>query len=625
MTCFRYLLSAVSYLLIVGTLQGQSAEVPLDSALAMLTLEIEDIGNAPDKAAVYRRAYRLLRESRDEGTPAQLGLANKLLARIHLYDRDAGNMDTILYYGNARLAAYLEADVKGEVAAAHSFLCNRYQKVGDYASSEPHCFTALELFEKARDTAKIAFIYSMISGLYRAEEDYVQAEEFAHRRLELGLARNDTPSIHTGYAYLAALAGDQDSVRKQLRYAEAAFKYIDEYSAASSVIRASRYSQRGDARLANGDDAGALTDFRAAWQIVRDNAPAPEYANGWVGDIGRVYHYQGRFAEAIPLLKDQIDYLANRPGAVSNLLPMREALADSYAQIGNLAATYQARTELDSIRQQLSQASIDALRTELRAKYDTEEKAAIIDEQEAWIEQRARTQRVTYGFLGMLGLGAVGLYFGLRNNRRKNALLTERNEQNELLLKEIHHRVKNNLDTVSSLLELQSATLPAGQALVAMKASQCRVQSMGLLHQRLYQGKELASIEMKAYFVELARALAETYDVEGRITLAIDVPPLELDIDTAVPVGLIVNELLTNAIKYAYPGGATGTVRVAMRKTGEAYWLTVGDDGPGKVVGAAARGTGFGSRLIDLLVRQLGGRYSEADSGGLLAVVEFAG
>ncbi|SEQ39585.1 histidine kinase dimerization/phosphoacceptor domain -containing protein [Neolewinella agarilytica] len=206
--------------------------------------------------------------------------------------------------------------------------------------------------------------------------------------------------------------------------------------------------------------------------------------------------------------------------------------------------------------------------------------------------------------------------------------IQKKSDQNELLLKEIHHRVKNNLEVVSSLLELQSAGLTDSEARDAMQAGQSRVQSMGLLHQKLYQGENLAAIEMKGYFGELASSLLESFEAEEKLKVKVDMAPLELDVDTAVPLGLIINELLTNTIKYAYTeqgeGAAAGAVEVKLSKeTKKTYRLTVKDNGKGKDFAAGATGTGFGSRLVNLLTRQLGGTLTEENDGGLKTEVLF--
>jgi two-component sensor histidine kinase len=238
--------------------------------------------------------------------------------------------------------------------------------------------------------------------------------------------------------------------------------------------------------------------------------------------------------------------------------------------------------------------------------------------------------------LGLLAL-AIRQYLRFQLRRQTEALalkkaavikkqrdeIKQKNDQNELLLKEIHHRVKNNLEVVSSLLELQSAGLSDSEARDAMKAGQSRVQSMGLLHQKLYQGENLAAIEMKDYFHNLAGSLLETYEAEDRIKVNVVMDPLELDVDTAVPLGLIVNELLTNAIKYAFEGGAAGAVEVGLSKEGAGCLLKVTDNGVGKDLDVPATGTGFGTRLVNLLARQLGGTLTEVNEGGLKTELQF--
>ncbi|HKK82675.1 MAG TPA: histidine kinase dimerization/phosphoacceptor domain -containing protein, partial [Atribacterota bacterium] len=148
----------------------------------------------------------------------------------------------------------------------------------------------------------------------------------------------------------------------------------------------------------------------------------------------------------------------------------------------------------------------------------------------------------------------------------KNVLLDQRNAENELLLKEIHHRVKNNLEMVKSLIALQSAQIDDPATKDAMIASQNRVQSMGIIHQKLYQGTNLGSIEMKDYFLNLGEGILDSFNAEERVKIECAMDNLELDIDTAVPIGLIVNELLTNALKYAFPQKQQGVINISLEK-----------------------------------------------------------
>nr|WP_293839225.1 histidine kinase dimerization/phosphoacceptor domain -containing protein [uncultured Arsenicibacter sp.] len=231
----------------------------------------------------------------------------------------------------------------------------------------------------------------------------------------------------------------------------------------------------------------------------------------------------------------------------------------------------------------------------------------------------------------LLAVAGFGLYrrnlHRQRTNRQLATLntdLAKRNAENELLLKEIHHRVKNNLEVISSLLELQSAYIDDPDIQQAMLASQNRVQSMGILHQKLYQSEHLAFIEMKQYFQNLSENMLDAYDIAGRVTVECPMPELELDVDTAILVGLIVNELVSNALKYAFPEGQPGRVRLTLEAVGnDMLRLCVADNGIGKSRNATPKGTGFGTQLVELLTRQLEGTLQQEVNHGTSISVQF--
>jgi two-component sensor histidine kinase len=202
--------------------------------------------------------------------------------------------------------------------------------------------------------------------------------------------------------------------------------------------------------------------------------------------------------------------------------------------------------------------------------------------------------------------------------------LTAKNAENELLLKEIHHRVKNNLEVVSSLLALQSAKIDDPEIQDAMLASQNRVHSMGILHQKLYQSEHLAFIEMKNYFKNLCENILDSYNETDRIKVDIVMREVELDVDTAVPIGLIVNELLTNSLKYAFPDGKNGNIKLSLENIDKEHLiLKISDNGIGKTLNNKAKGTGFGTQLVDLLTRQIDGKLVQEVSNGTMISINF--
>jgi two-component sensor histidine kinase len=206
-------------------------------------------------------------------------------------------------------------------------------------------------------------------------------------------------------------------------------------------------------------------------------------------------------------------------------------------------------------------------------------------------------------------------------NTAQTSLLA-RNAENELLLKEIHHRVKNNLEVVSSLLALQSNQINDENTKEAMLEGQNRVQSIGIVHQKLYQGKNLGAIEMKDYFINLSDSILDSFGANKRVQVECAMNALNVDVDTAVPLGLIVNELLTNTIKYAFPNGRSGKVQIKLEQISNGILqMQISDNGVGK--SGAIKGTGFGGQLISLLTQQLGGIMKEENNNGTHIFFEF--
>ncbi|MGL5875371.1 MAG: PAS domain S-box protein, partial [Xenococcaceae cyanobacterium] len=199
-------------------------------------------------------------------------------------------------------------------------------------------------------------------------------------------------------------------------------------------------------------------------------------------------------------------------------------------------------------------------------------------------------------------------------------------QEKEVLLKEIHHRVKNNLYIISSLLYLQSKNIEDRKALNSFQESRNRISSMALIHEKLYQSQDLSSINFAEYVQNLAKEIFRSYGVNPHIVrLQIDVVDLLLTIDLAIPCGLIINELISNSLKYAFPGSIQGTVFVNLQlDRANNYILTVGDDGIGLPANLDYRNTkSLGLRLVSNLTEQLDGELELKPVKGTLFQITF--
>jgi PAS domain S-box-containing protein len=185
-------------------------------------------------------------------------------------------------------------------------------------------------------------------------------------------------------------------------------------------------------------------------------------------------------------------------------------------------------------------------------------------------------------------------------------------EEKNILLGEIHHRVKNNLQIVHSLLDLQAARIEDPTLLDILKDSQNRIRAMALIHQTLYQSKNFAQIDFSEVLNSLVPTLVESYGVnQNKINYTIDVDTIFLSINAAIPCGLVVNELISNALKHAFPSGSGGTIAIILRQEGDQIFLSISDDGVGIPAHLDLEKTEtLGLQLITLLASQLGAELS---------------
>jgi PAS domain S-box-containing protein len=216
-------------------------------------------------------------------------------------------------------------------------------------------------------------------------------------------------------------------------------------------------------------------------------------------------------------------------------------------------------------------------------------------------------------------VGLICVCQDISDRKQAEAQLRASLEEKNILLQEIHHRVKNNLQTVSSLLRLQAQSIQSPEVLEPFKESQNRVKAMALIHEKLYQSSNLAKVNFADYVGVLTEELLYSYAVNTeRIQLQIDATDVELSLDTANPCGLIVNELVSNALKYAFPGDRSGTIRICfVADASRHYTLTVSDDGVGLPEGLDWRTVrSLGLRLVQSLVRQIQGEIERVGDRG---------
>ncbi len=225
---------------------------------------------------------------------------------------------------------------------------------------------------------------------------------------------------------------------------------------------------------------------------------------------------------------------------------------------------------------------------------------------------------------GVMGKNLLHVHHQLYKSKRE---IEARSAEKDTLLKEVHHRVKNNLQTVSSLLSLQSRSIEDARTKNILKSSQNRVISMAMVHEMLYMREDLSKIQYRSYVRELSEYLIKSLKgANNKVTLNIDIPDIELGIDTAIPLGLLINEAITNSLKYGIKGDHEGEIHIAIKKENEhEYELNIGDNGAGYSDSITLKNSrSLGLKLIHNLARQLKGTITRDPSRqGTNYIVKF--
>lgn len=238
------------------------------------------------------------------------------------------------------------------------------------------------------------------------------------------------------------------------------------------------------------------------------------------------------------------------------------------------------------------------------------------------VKEKKLRQLLIGGAVLLLLAGGI-ILFQYRKQRGKSLVIQKQSDDLQVLMKEIHHRVKNNLQVISSLLDLQSLTIADNQASEAVKEGKNRVQSMALIHQNLYSEGNIKGIKTKEYISNLLQSLCDSYNITNdKVKVRTQIDDLNLDVDTMIPLGLVLNELVSNSLKYAFKDGRSGELSIVLKEEPQHLLLKVSDNGIGYPEGMNAKeGRSFGMKMIRAFAQKLKAKLDIYNSNG--AVVEM--
>ncbi len=335
--------------------------------------------------------------------------------------------------------------------------------------------------------------------------------------------------------------------------------------------------------------------------------------------IGSIHLLQKKPQSAIAFLHDAL-MLAR----TNNFKPEeKEILKDltlSYEALGNYRLAYSYMKEHTSLKDSLLSDEKDKNLIDALTRFESQKKEqeiALLTANNELKDLKIKQSSTVFWFLLTVLFGVISvLLLAIRAQRvkmRANRQLQDKNrqishalEEKNILLREIHHRVKNNLQVISSLLKLQSHYIEDESAVKAIAEGRNRVHSMALLHQNLYRDDNLTGVDMKDYFTHLIEGLFEAYNIHSEeVKLQSNIEDLYLDIDTVIPLGLIANELISNALKHAFKEKKDALLTVTLKEENGKLIFKVEDNGIGIDLIASKEKKSFGQKLIQSLAEKL--------------------
>ncbi|MCC6372860.1 MAG: hypothetical protein IT236_17785 [Bacteroidia bacterium] len=516
-----------------------------------------------------------------------------------------------------------------------------YHLRGEYPLALSNYFKGLKYSEEEKDTVQMGEMYNILGGVYYNQHDVKNAYTYYYKGLQIQFKKNNFQRIGRGYLNI----GSTYLLAKEFKKAKSALDSSLYYYSKANYEEGKLlvYTTLPEIYVSSGQVDTALKYYYLAYDFLKEHK-RNFYIPQLDLQIAQLLVQRNKVEEALKRIQSGIDAgVLNRQN--HDLAPLYLLKSEILDKAGRSKEAFESFKKYKLYSDSVINAASIKKQTEETLKYDYDKKE--LQQQLQIQEQDDRRRIIIIASVILLSILFFVFYYRYRIKQKANKLLERANtklaeknllieekskelqeslNERELLLKEIHHRVKNNLQVISGLLELQKEELTEDGSKAAFDEGQSRIRSISLIHQNLYQNEKLGSIQFKTFVEELWEQIKEVFEQNNReMKLEMQMPDTIFDIDTAVPLGLILNELLTNSYKYAASENKQGHVKLLLTGGDKGnFKLQFSDNGPG-----LKEGTDFGSantlglRLIKGLAGQLAGKAQYYYDNGAVFEIEF--
>ncbi|PIB35053.1 hypothetical protein BFP72_06410 [Reichenbachiella sp. 5M10] len=509
-----------------------------------------------------------------------------------------------------------------------------YSDKGDFTKALDNYLESLKIRRILGDTLGAAAVLNNIGTVYWRQNNYDKALSYYQQTLEIEKSMGAFTEQASTLGNIGLIYMSLEDYPKALNYCLNSYNLLDSLGEQCRLLYPA--INMGQTYL----ELDSLDEALQYLQTSHDLSVAcniPEGGCQSLYSIGQIYFKQGLYDLAEQKWKEGYE-LAEEYDLKTSKMSLAESLFELYKSKGAsdqalhyLEITFKLNSELfnEEMTEQLTTLELNYAFEQERDSLEFQKQSELLSVNAQLDQQRLMKYVTIAGFMiALIFVFVIYRYYRLSQKaksilEKKNKTISEALDEREVLLREIHHRVKNNLQVVSSLLNIQSKYLNDELAKKAVLEGRNRVQSMALVHEKLYQSENMSQVNVKEYLQELANALFQSYDVsEDRVRLSSQIEVVDLSIDTTIQIGLIINELVSNALKYAFPDTKQGVVSLSLRKVEGIHELEVSDDGVG-IASPDDLLKSYGYRIVRSISRGLGGTITMQHDQGTFFRLTF--
>ena len=599
---------------------------------ALILIQLSESSDLSEKKESEKIALHALDLSKKYGSKKTITLALMRLTNVYF---DNGKYEESYYIAEELLKTIKEINDPKISSEAYRIIGRRYHFRGDYALALEAYLKGLNYFEKINDSIQTGEMYNIIGGVYLNQSDLKKAFYYYNKSLQIQLNKNNKLRIGRGYLNIANVY----IAKKEFKQAKTALDYsLFNYNCVNSFEGKSLvYATVSEIFIEKQLPDSAIHYLLIAHnylKLVNKYYPLTQIDL----NIARLYLSENENIKALTYLNEgiEIGLKTKQNHNLTSLFLLKSELLENQENYKESFLNYKLYKQFsDSV---LNESSIKKQAEDaLKYEYSKKEFQQNLEKQKKDLLQKEKDKKNKIIFIFSIAfILSVFILLYYRYNlkqkankklaiaysklEQKNTVIQEKTlaleeslSERELLLKEIHHRVKNNLQIISGLLELQKEELTEEGSKAAFDEGQSRVKSISLIHQNLYQNDDLGSIQFKSFVKELSSQVQDVFEqLDRKVLVNIEMPDKIFDIDTAVPLGLIINELLTNSYKYATEKNKISQISITLEDKGNGDFILIfSDNGKGIKEGVNfENATTLGLRLIKGLASQLGGKGS---------------